>query len=268
MSTTPPALGDDESPISAADMARASGKARALYGDFGLATASTVKAFAAQVRRDTDLLRKTWPDTERCVTVAALEALVMPLKELTERVAQAGREMAASGIRRLVADQYKRVADGLVRDVSGSRGIGPMLFELQEAKRQVAAMGVDADAATICITRRDLLGGNPLRSATFFTLGRVAIALETYADLEDVRPWFAKNAVFDAAFTVFFTIGKLTVATVEKTGQIVNSLDDMVRATAETLSRIVEIAKISTIATAGYLLWRYVLRDKKKGRSP
>lgn len=250
--------------ITAAVMEAANPKVKALYGDFGLSSSSSMTDFAKRIRVDADLMRATWPNTEKCMTVAALDRLITPVKMLAERVASTGNDMAGSGIRRLVADEYTRVATDLVREVSGKHGIGPVLYHLNQAKAKVASVGEDADAATICIERPALSSENPIRAAILFTLGRIAIALETYATLEDFRPWFTKNRVFEWVFEVFYRIGEVAIAIAEGAGQVITSLSDLAQFTAKSLQQLWELMKIATIAGGAFLVYWYVLRDKKK----
>ena len=250
--------------ITAAAMQAANPKVKALYGDFGLSSSSSMVDFARRIRTDTDLLAATWPNTEKCMTVAAMDRLISPIKMLAEKVADAGAGMATTGIRRLVADEYLRVSKNLVTEVSGKWGIGPILYHLNNAKASTAAVGEDADSAQLCIEKPAFSSANPVRAAVLFTLGRIAIALETFAELEDYRPWFTKNRVFEYAFEVLYRVGEVAVAIAVGAGQIILSLKDLADFTATTITQLWEILKLSTYAGAAFLVYWYVLRDKKK----
>jgi hypothetical protein len=251
---------DDLPPITAADMQRARPKVEALYGNFGLTESSSMKEFAKKVREDADLVQKTWPVTEHCMTVGALERLIIPLKELVERVAQTGFDMATTGIRRLIGDRFREAARRLLDEVS-EKGIGAVLSGLRQGLEAEKNTGVPRDEINICLVPK---GRRSLRNSVILTLQRVAITLEAYADLEDFRPSFAKNRVFDFMFDVFFKIGEVIVAIADVSGRVINSLADLAKFAAESAGDIMEAIKIATIAGGAFAVWWYFLRDGKK----
>ena len=259
-------MGEDElPPVTAAAMAAAGPKVEQLYGNFGLVESSSLKAFAKQVRADAELVRKTWPQTEHCMTVAALERLIIPMKDMVERVAQTGFDMANSGIRRLIGSEFRAVSKNLIGDVS-EKGIGKVLGGLDKGLEAARNTGTPKDEVNICLVPQ---GRDSLRSSVILTLGRVAIALEAFAELEDARPFFAKNRLFDFMFDVFFKIGEVVVAIADVSGRVINSLTDLAEFAAESASKFVDIIKITTIVGGAFAVWWYFLRDgkKKKGKT-
>jgi hypothetical protein len=70
-----------------------------------------------------------------------------------------------------------------------------------------------------------------VRQRVLFVLERQAIALGSLAYLEDIRPWFARGGVADAAWGGLFTAGKVAYVIAKKlaaaTGAVLNTIGDM-----------------------------------------
>jgi len=198
-----------------------------------------LRQFARKLESDRELLRSTWPvpTGEACLTVAALRRLVFPVGVLATKVSLMGHQLADSGVRQLVADQYRRVASDLNRDAfEGQFGIGGLVATLSRQTSQTTEM---------------CLSGVELRKRILFVLGRVQIAISTYVELEDMRPWFARNAIADAAMDALLAVGGFAVAVATAVGKLVQTAADLIDTSAKAMDLMFKAA----IVGAG--LWFY-----------
>jgi len=218
-------------------------KASTIYAFKSPAAANDLKAFAKKLADDRELLRTTWsvPAGDVCMTFLALALIIRPVALLARKTITTAHELAASGVRALVAEQYLRVARDLENDVfTGKFGIG----------RLVEVLNMEHDPnAKFCPSSAQLAD---LRKRVLFVIGRIQIALETYVELDDMRPWFAKNRVVDAVVDVLLGIGGFAVAIATWSGRIVNTAADLIDKTA----RAVDIAIKASVIGLG--IWVYL----------
>jgi hypothetical protein len=126
---TPPR--GDTLKVTAAEMAAAQAEVQRIYGGFNVSrSGGDMKAFAAALRQDVDLIRKSWPATEHCISGAALRQLTTAILDMNSRIVNLANSLASEGVRRLNSEQYRNTAAALQRDAVGIYGFGPLLSAL------------------------------------------------------------------------------------------------------------------------------------------
>ena len=228
--------------IDDAAMQQGMAKAAAIF-QFQAPRTTNLKEFARKLESDRELLRSTWtvPTGEACLTVAALRRLVLPVGILATKTSLMGHQLAGSGVRQLVAEQYLRIASDLNRDAfEGQFGIGGLVATISRQTSQTTEM---------CLSAVEL------RKRLLFVLGRIQIAIATYVELEDMRPWFARNAIADAVMDALFAVGGFAVAVAAAAGTVVRTTADLIDKTAKAFDFAL---KASIVGAAIWVYLKYL----------
>jgi hypothetical protein len=225
-------------------------KATAIFQFQAPRATTDLKQFARKLEADRELLRSTWsvPTGEACLTVAALRQLVLPVGILATKTSLMGHQLAESGVRQLVAEQYRRVASDLNRDAfEGQFGIGGLVATLS---RQTSS------------TTEMCLSAVELRKRILFVLGRIQIAMSTYVELEDMRPWFARNAIADAVMDTLLAVGGFAVAVATAAGNVVQTTADLIDTSAKVMDFLL---KASLVGAGIWVYFNYIKEPRDHG---
>lgn len=223
-------------------------KATAIFQFQSPRATADLKQFAKKLGDDRELLRDTWsiPSSEVCLTVGALRRIIFPVQQLATNAVQAGFDIAASGgVRVLVAEQYRKTALDLNNEaLIGNFGIGKIVESLVRPDSNLSDRYCYQPAKIADLKRRVL-----------FVLGRIQFAIERYVELEDMRPWFAKNRVVDAVFNAFVAIGGFSVALANWAGRIINGIPDLIDPIARGIDLLV---KVSIVGAGLWVYFNYI----------
>lgn len=204
----------------------------------------------SKFRDDIRGLEAVWPTGEVCFSGEAFIEVVTPLIALGNKAINLGAELARDGTRKLVAGRYLAISRDLSRDLNGLMGLGGLQATIDETKKEAADRGLSLSGIRVCL---EPIGPRDMRSQVLFSLNRIRIALETYQELEDMRPWFAKNAVFDFIFNALFKLGEATVSAAKLVGE---PIEDLVNAFNAAMNATLQILKWGTLLGGLYLLWK------------
>lgn len=255
--------------INTSDLQAAAIKAPGIFSFQSSATVTDMKSFARALMSDRDLLRKAWPATEHCMTLAAFDKLVTPVETLANAVISMNNELATQGINVLIRGDFYSNASDLASDASGQYGIGSLLYLRNKWKARASADGDDPEVVRVCAWAKEgkeAYGG--IREKILYTLGRIAMTIEATAFLQDIKPWFANNRVFDMVFEVLLGIGSFALAFATKayefTDIAIDTVEDLFKATAKMASLLRKLMDNALWIGAGVLAYYLLVKPKMK----